>query len=85
MNVKDEENQLRSRLNFQVLVCILVWLAFASFIFYRLEKLSRQKATVPPLKVAEIKQENISVLRGSIKAMSQVNPGLVIIRAEPFD
>lgn len=85
MNIKEQENQLRFNLNFEILLCVFVWLIFWGFIGFRLYRL---RATAEPpltigMNVPSVKQSNLDILRTSLKSITSSN--LPAVRLEPFD
>ena len=85
MNQKDKESRLIVSLNVQMILTILTWLCVNSFIIYRLW----QASFVPTLTalsvttIPAIQQENVVVLRTSVKLINDVN--LPSVTLEPFD
>ncbi len=85
MNIKDQENQLEFNLNLEIVTSIVLFLMFWGYIGFRLSKISSMSE--PPLSIGinvpTIKQENLVLLRTSIKSIS--NSNLPVVRIEPFD
>lgn len=85
MNIKELENQLTLKLGLEIGLTISVWILVVFVVGFRLwqaGKLKEQPLTIMN-NVPTIKQADLDVLRGSIKADLGVN--FEKTRPEPFD
>lgn len=85
MNIKELENQLTFKLGLEIGLTIVVWVLIVFVVGYRLwqaGKLKEQPLTIMN-NVPTIKQADLDILRGSIKADLDAN--FEKMRPEPFD
>lgn len=87
MNPKEQESQLAISLRLRIILGVVIWLCLAGIVAYRLLLLRTVPVSLPTLitNVPSLKEDNLSVLRTSIKAPPSGTVLLPIIRAEPFD
>lgn len=85
MNIKEQENQLAFNLRFEIVLIVFVWLFVVGFVEYRLWLVSSIKEPVMSImnNIPTIKQDNLKILRSSIKSVFVSN--LPTVRLEPFD
>lgn len=85
MNIKEQENQLSFTLKFEIILTIFIWTLLVGFMSYRLwmRSLPHEPGLSIMNNVPSIKQQNIDILRASLKPISQSN--LPVVRLEPFD
>lgn len=85
MNIKEQENQLSFTLKFEIILTIFMWSVLVIFVGYRLwlKTKPHQPGLTIMNNVPSIKQENVDILRASLKPVSQSN--LPLVRLEPFD
>ncbi|NCP47485.1 hypothetical protein COT86_00740 [Candidatus Collierbacteria bacterium CG10_big_fil_rev_8_21_14_0_10_43_36] len=85
MTIKEQENQLVLRINLEIVITVVLWAIFWSLVSLQIWQVRSYHET--PLTIAEnvstIKQENLDVLRISIRSV--ISSNLPVVRVEPFD
>ena len=85
MTIKEQENQLELNIKAEIVVSVVIWLGVCFFVGYQLWTL-RSLPEAPlaiGINVPTIKQDNLNILRKSLKTVSESN--LPVVRTEPFD
>lgn len=87
MNIKEQENQLMMSMILRIVVSVLIWMGLMGYMINRLWGLEKTPttSTIMVSNVPSIKQENLDILRESIKMASSSAFSLPIARPEPFD
>ncbi|KKT40577.1 hypothetical protein A3K29_04130 [Candidatus Collierbacteria bacterium RIFOXYB2_FULL_46_14] len=85
MTIKEQENQLVLKINLEVAVTIVLWTMFWGFLLIQVwqARLSRESSITISENVPTIKQENLGVLRASVRSI--ISSNLPVVRMEPFD
>ncbi len=87
MKSKEEESQALYGLYFQITLMLIVWFGLVMFGWYRIQKLKivpKLPLTSIPFSIPSLKENNLQILRGSIKEIATSSSGIVS-RIEPFD
>lgn len=85
MTIKEQENQLEFNLKVEIVATVVVWLGVCVFVGYKLWTLHSLPETplAIGINVPTVRQNNLDVLRKSLKIVSESN--LPVVRIEPFD